>query len=604
MFEHDKDLTHLTTFGIPAECSVYAEFENVRQLTWISRQPEFLNNPVFHMGGGSNLLFTGKYEGLVLRSRIMGKTIYRNPDRGTVTIIAGAGEDWSEFVRWTIDNDLAGLENLIGIPGQVGASAVQNIGAYGVEAGDRIFSVECFDCERREVVRFDNKDCHFGYRDSRFKHEWKGRYYVLRVAFRLEDKTEATTLTYGPLKNLAERLGHTPTIREVADEVESIRNRKLPDPKEIGSAGSFFMNPIVLKSYYDEEILRRNPDVPAYIQEEKIQVGKDIVKVTFAKLNAGWLIEHAGLKGYSEGGAEVYPKQCLVIANLGWASAEAVMKVAKHVQNTVREKYGVWLKPEVNYISSHVEVTVLGSGTSKGVPEIACDCHVCRSTDPHDKRQRASILVKAGGKTLLIDASPDLRLQAVATDLHHVDAVLLTHEHYDHVGGIDDLRPFCGRHNMNIYARPDVCEALKRRLDYAFNPHPYPGVPTFNLHEIHNSPFYVDGVKVTPIEVLHGHKPIVGYRIGDFAYLTDVKTIDERELEKLEGVKVLILNALREREHFAHLNFEEARAIIDIVKPEHCYLTHFSHEAGTHEEIAARFPSNISPAYDGLHFKV
>lgn len=599
MFEFDKDLTPLTTFGIHAECSVYAEYENIRQLTWISRQPEFLNNPVLHIGGGSNLLFTGKYDGLVLRSRVTGKTIYRNNDTGAVTVIAGAGEDWPEFVRWTVENGLGGLENLAAIPGQVGASAVQNIGAYGAEAKDTIFSVECFDCEKREVVTFMNKDCEFGYRDSRFKHDWKGRYFVLRVAFRLSDNTFATNLTYGSLKDFAERLGHTPSISEVLKEVEEVRAAKLPDPKELGSAGSFFKNPVVFKSYYEEEILRRNPDVPCYHLAKKDDHEPDRVKIP-----AGWLIEHAGLKGYRIGGAEVYPKQCLVIVNRDHATAEEVVRLADHVRETVREKFGVWISPEVNYISTRVEVTVLGSGTSKGVPEIGCDCHVCRSGDSHDKRRRASVLVKAGGKTLLIDASPDLRMQAIDADLHHIDALLLTHEHYDHVGGIDDLRPFCTEGDVRIFARPDVCAALRRRLDYAFKEHPYPGVPRFDLHEIGTYPFEIDGVKIIPIEVMHGKLPIAGYRIGDFAYLTDVKTIDETELDKLEGVKVLILNALRERPHFAHLNFEEALALIDRIHPERCYLTHFSHEAGTHAEIADRLPEGIEPTYDGLHIVV
>ncbi len=593
MFEYDKDLTALTTFGVPASCSVFAEYENVRQLTWISRRPEFLDNPVLHIGGGSNLLFTDKFEGLVLRSAVKGKTIYKNKDTGAVTVIAGAGEDWPEFVRWTIENGLGGLENLTDIPGQVGASAVQNIGAYGVEAKDTIFSVECFDCERREGVRFTNEDCRFGYRDSRFKHEWKGRYYVLRVAFRLVEDTEARSLSYGSLKDLEQRLGHRPSIAEVAQEIHDIRAAKLPDPKEIGSAGSFFKNPVILKNYYEDEVLFRCPEVPHYPVDEH-----------FVKLPAGWLIEHAGLKGFSIGGAEVYPNQCLVIVNKGGATAEDVMAVAAHVRDTVREKFGVWLSPEVNYVSADVEVTVLGSGTSKGVPEIACDCHVCRSEDPHDKRGRASIVVRSQGVTLLIDASPDLRLQAVRADLHSIDALLVTHEHYDHVGGIDDLRPFCVHGNLEIYARPDVCNALRRRLDYAFRDHLYPGVPKLELNEVGDYPFYINGLKIIPIEVHHGKLPIYGYRIGDFAYLTDVKRIEEDELEKLKGVKVLILNALRNREHFAHLNFKEAEELVAKIKPEKCYFTHFSHEAGTHEEIASRLPEGIAPAYDGLRFTV
>ncbi len=593
LFRYDKDLTSLTTFGVKASCSVFAEYKNVRELTWISRQKEYLDNQVLHIGGGSNLLFTGHYDGLVLRSAIMGKNIYRNHDTGAVTLIVGAGEDWPELVRWSVAEGLAGLENLAGIPGQAGASAVQNIGAYGVEAKDVIFSVECFDCEKREVVTFFNRDCNFGYRDSRFKHEWKGRYYVLRVALRLTESDTAAHLEYGPLKDMAERLGHAPSPSEVAREIESIRDAKLPDPKVTGSAGSFFKNPVIRKNYFEEEVLSRNPEVPFYPVNDH-----------YVKVPAGWLIEHAGLKGERIGGAEVYPRQCLVIANTGNATAQDVIALAHRVTETVEARFGIHLSREVNYISSDIEVTILGSGTSKGIPEIACDCHVCRSEDPRDKRDRASALVQAGGTTILIDASPDLRLQAVRAHLHHIDALIITHEHYDHVGGIDDLRPFCEHGDLRIFARPDVCEALKRRLDYAFAEHPYPGVPSLKLIPIENRPFYIDGVKIIPIESTHGNKQIYGYRIGDFAYMTDVKTIEERELDKLTGVKTLVLNALRERPHFSHLNFREALELIEKIEPQTTYLTHFSHEAGTHVEIQNRLPSNIHPAYDGLRFIV
>lgn len=593
MFEFDKDLTPLTTFGIPASAAIFAEYKSLRELTWISRQPEFLNNPVFHMGGGSNLLFTGRYNGLVLRSAIKERTIYRNPSSGKVFMIAGAGEDWPELVKWTVEQGLGGLENLAAIPGQAGASAVQNIGAYGVEASDRIFNVECFDIEKRDVVTFSNEECAFGYRDSKFKHEWKGRYIVLRVAFQLTENPEAATLTYGPLRELADRLGHHPTVAEVAEEVECIRSQKLPDPAETGSAGSFFTNPVVHEVYYKESVLRRCPDVPCY------PAGDGLVKIP-----AGWLIEHAGLKGYKIGGAEVYPKQCLVIANRGDATAGDVVALADHVCRTVREKFGVRLYPEVNYISTEVKVTFLGSGPSKGIPEIGCDCHVCRSTDPHDRRLRASVLVEAGGKTILIDASPDLREQSLRADLSRLDAVLLTHEHYDHVGGLDDLRPLCNPHDAEIYALPNVCAALRRRLDYCFTTQPYPGVPSFYLHEVDDRPFMVDGVKIIPIKANHGKLPVLGFRIGDFAYLTDVKTIDDVEIDKLEGIRLLVLNTLRERSHFAHLNFDEAEQLIARIGNPETYLTHFCHEAGTHAELTQRFNEHIHPAYDGLTLTV
>ncbi len=592
MFEYDKDITSLTTFGIPAKARIFAEYDSLKQLERISRSPEFLDNEVFHMGGGSNLLFVNDFDGLLLHSAIRGIVRYdKNED--TVFAIAGAGEKWTDFVNWCVDEGLAGVENLAGIPGEVGAAPVQNVGAYGAEAKDVIHHVECFDSHTRKVVTFTNEECRFGYRDSMFKHEGKGRYFVLRVSFRLKNSSKASNLTYGPLKALAERIGHTPTIREVADEVTAIRNAKLPDPAVIGSAGSFFKNPVVTKYFYEEGIKALSPDVPCYPAGEH-----------HVKLAAGWLIEHAGLKGKRIGGAEVYPNQCLVIANEGGASAEDVVNLSELIIDTVRRKYAVILEPEVNFIDTRITVTILGSGTSKGVPEVGCACRICRSESPLDKRQRASALVRTHGLNLLLDVSPDFRAQALQNNIYRLDAALITHSHYDHVGGIDDLRPFCGQQDLSIYLKKDVSDDLHKRLDYCFRPHPYPGVPKFDLHEVSTQPFYINGLKIIPITVMHGKLPILGYRIGDFAYITDAKTIPEEEMVKLRGLKALVLNALRDREHFAHLSFSEALELIDRLKPEQAYLTHFNHEAGLHTEIEKRLPDNVHPAYDGLTFTV
>ncbi len=592
-FLQDFDLTPLTTFGIHAKARLFAEYASVRELTWISRQPEFLENEVLHIGGGSNLLFLSDFNGLVLHSRILERTIYRK-DADTVFAIAGAGENWAEFVAWTIDQGLAGLENLSGIPGNVGASPVQNVGAYGVEAADVIHSVEVFDLESRTTKRLYPKDCGFGYRDSRFKHEWKGKYVVVRVSFRLSPSDMAANVEYGSLKGLSERLGHHPSPAEVAAEVIRIRDSKLPDPREIGSAGSFFKNPIVHRYFYEQEMCRERKDIPKY----DIKDDPDHVKVP-----AGWLIEHAGMKGFRKGGAEVYPKQCLVIANVDHATARDVADVAEAVIHAVRRDFGVQLHPEVNYIDSRMTVTVLGSGTSKGVPEIGCKCRVCMSKDPFDKRLRASVLVKAAGQTILIDASPDFRQQALRQDLAYVDAVLITHSHYDHVGGIDDLRPLCGSHEgpLPLYVSEDVEMDLRSRLDYCFREHLYPGVPTFSLERVsQESVLDINGLKVVPIRVMHGKLPIFGYRIGSFAYVTDAKSIPEEEMWKLENLDVLIVNALRDREHFAHFSVGEALDLIEQVRPKEAYLTHFNHEFGLHHEREATLPPNVHPAYDGL----
>lgn len=591
--QENFDLTPLTTFGIPVKARYYAEYGSVRELEQIMRTPEYQQSEVLHIGGGSNLLFIKDFDGLVLRSAIKGITIYRK-NADTVYAIAGAGEDWDAFVQRTIAEGLTGLENLSGIPGQCGASAVQNVGAYGVEASDTLFTVECYDRLAHGVVKFNNEDCRFGYRDSRFKHEWRGRYYVLRVSFRLKPSRVAEHVDYGALKGLADRLGHAPTPAEVAREVVSIRNAKLPDPKEIGSAGSFFKNPVLPYAYYRDHILVRNPDVPCY------RVADGVVKIP-----AGWLIEHAGLKGCTIGGAEVYPKQCLIIVNKdGKATGASVAALAEHVRRTVQERYGVILRPEVNYIDTSVHVEVLGSGTSKGVPEPACTCRACRSADPRDKRLRASVLVLTHGLTLLIDASPDFRQQALRSGIDYVDGALITHQHYDHVGGIDDLRAYCMTGPVPMYMLPSVAGDLRKRLDYCFRPHPYPGIPQLGLHEVGDEPFYFRGLKIIPIHVNHATLPILGYRIGPFAYITDAKTVPEEEIEKLQGVKLLIVNALRETEHFSHFNVQEALEFISKIKPEQAFLTHICHDMPPHAEAEKLLPPNVHLAYDGLRLSV
>lgn len=588
-FEKDKDITPLTTFGIPTKAKLFAEYSSVKQLTLISRSPEYLDNEVLHIGGGSNLLFLHDFDGLVLHSAIKGIKRY-DKDSATVYAIVGAGEKWTDFVDWCLREGLAGAENLAGIPGEVGAAPVQNVGAYGVEAKDIIHSVECFDTVSRQVVTLKNNECDFKYRDSRFKHEWKGRYYIIRVSFKLSPTDQATNLEYGPLATLEQRLGYRPDIKQVASEVIKIRNSKLPDPEIIGSAGSFFTNPIVNKYFFEEQMRALDPDIHFFkVDDHRV------------KVPAGWLIEHCGLKGKQIGGAVVYPDNCLVIANKGNATADDVKQLANLVIDEVLRRYAVVLKPEVNFIDTEMEISILGSGTSKGVPEVACSCRVCSSPSPFDKRLRASALVKTHGMNILIDVSPDFRYQALREGLLNVDAVLLTHSHYDHVGGIDDLRPFCAYHDVPIYLQKDVNRDLHNRLDYCFRPVHYPGVPTFEMHEIDNVAFYINGLKVIPVRVMHGSLPILGYRIGDFAYITDCKTLPEEELEKLEGLKVLVINSLRyHKEHFAHMTVEEAVNLIQQIKPEEAYLTHFNHEVGLHAELEHNLPPHIHPCYDGL----
>jgi len=585
--EYNKDITHLTTFGIPIKAAIYAEYDSDKELLNLSRTTEFIDNEVLHIGGGSNLLFLNSFKGLVLHSAIKGIKEYAK-DSDTVFVIAGAGEKWTDLVNWCLDRNIAGLENLAGIPGEVGASVVQNVGAYGAEAGDFIHTVECFDISTRKILTIAAKECHFGYRDSVFKHAAKGKLIILRVSYRLRRGEDARNFSYASLKAFAEDLGHFPSIKELANEVVRLRDSKLPNPVCIGSAGSFFKNPIVSNYYFQEEIKPRGNDIPIYAAGE----GR-------SKLSAAWLIDHAGLKGFKIGGAEVWEKQPLVIANSGNATADDVVSLAGYIVNTVKMKFGVELEPEVNFIDSSIKVTILGSGTSKGIPEIGCTCHTCTSTDPRDKRLRASILVETHGLRILIDASPDLRQQALRNDISRLDAVLLTHQHYDHVGGIDDLRPFCAAHDVPVYANAQTVQDLHNRIDYCFRQNPYPGVPKLDLQTIANIPFLIDGLKIIPIEVMHGKLPIFGYRIGDFAYVTDAKTIEDTEKDKLKNLDVLILNCLRiNQEHFAHFIFPEALALIDELKPKRCYLTHACHMLGRHEEVSHLLPSGVEFAYD------
>lgn len=250
-----------------------------------------------------------------------------------------------------------------------------------------------------------------------------------------------------------------------------------------------------------------------------------------------------------------------------------------------------------------MRLTFLGTGTSTGNPEIGCQCEVCQSRDPRDWRLRTSALVEVDGKSLLIDCGPDFRWQMIRNGISHLDAILLTHEHYDHVGGLDDVRPMCREHGMEIYAERNVIEAIRTRLPYVFREHRYPGVPNLLMREIDLSPFEVAGVRVIPIRVMHAKLPILGFRIGDLAYMTDIKSLPETEFPKLEGVRVLVLDALRELPHLSHESLGEALALAERIAPEETYFVHMSHRIGLHAEIEHRLPPHTYYAYDGLRLE-
>ncbi|WP_099464018.1 MBL fold metallo-hydrolase [Parabacteroides provencensis] len=249
-----------------------------------------------------------------------------------------------------------------------------------------------------------------------------------------------------------------------------------------------------------------------------------------------------------------------------------------------------------------MKITFLGTGTSTGVPEIGCQCEVCTSKDPRDWRLRTSVLVETGGKTILLDCGPDFRWQMITNKTYHLDAVLISHEHYDHVGGLDDLRPFCRVRGVDIYAEDYVAEAIETRIPYAFRIHKYPGVPNLELHRIGMEPFEAAGLSVIPIRVMHGRLPILGYRIGNMAYLTDLKYLPEEEYAKLEGLDMLIIMALRKEDqpHPTHETLGEALVNIARIAPKESYLIHMGHRIGLHAVVEKELPPHVHLAYDGL----
>ncbi len=255
-----------------------------------------------------------------------------------------------------------------------------------------------------------------------------------------------------------------------------------------------------------------------------------------------------------------------------------------------------------------MKLTFLGTGTSQGVPVIGCRCAVCTSADRRDRRLRTSAMVETRGVRLVIDAGPDFRYQMLRTGVRHVDGILLTHEHKDHIGGLDDVRAFNfvdyppTVHRVDIYAAPRTAACVRKDFDYAFAQDKYRGVPEIALHEIDTErPFTVGGVEIVPVSGHHSERfTVTGYRIGRMAYLTDFKTIEDREVEKLRGVELLVVNALRFKEHYSHFNVAEALELIRRVGPREAYLTHMSHDIGLHAETEPTLPAGVRMAYDTL----
>jgi phosphoribosyl 1,2-cyclic phosphate phosphodiesterase len=250
-----------------------------------------------------------------------------------------------------------------------------------------------------------------------------------------------------------------------------------------------------------------------------------------------------------------------------------------------------------------LKITFLGTGTSQGVPLIACDCQVCQSDDPRDKRLRSSVMIEDNGTSIIIDAGPDFRQQMLREEVRKVDALLITHGHKDHIGGLDDIRAFnyISGKPVDVYASATTNTDIRRDLYYVFRENKYPGIPKINLIDVkENNQFKIRDIEVMPIKVSHHFLDILGFRIGDFTYITDCRTLPASSIEKVMNTKVLVINALRKREHISHLNLSQALEIIDMTKAKKAYITHISHQMGKHDVVSRELPGNVELAYDGL----
>ena len=321
------------TFGIDAKCSRFLEFEDDDEALEVAGILRKSQTPYIIIGGGSNLLLTRDFEGIVVRSAIKGHYFedgYR--------MICGSGETFDDMVATSIEAGYYGLENLSLIPGDVGASAVQNIGAYGVEAKDLILCVWAIEIATGKPCMWGNEECEYGYRQSRFKKDWKNRYLITSVTYGLS-RTFKPHLDYGNIRAELERKGITePTAQQLRQTIIDIRNAKLPDPKVTGNAGSFFMNPVVSRSQF-EQLLAQFPEMPHYYVDSDHE-----------KIPAGWMIDQCGWKGRSLGRAGVHPKQALVLVNLGGATGNEIVALCEAIRHDVKEKFGIDIHPEVNIV--------------------------------------------------------------------------------------------------------------------------------------------------------------------------------------------------------------------------------------------------------------
>lgn len=326
-------LKEYNTFGIDVKCKYFVEVDCEAELLEFVSQYEWDPHEMLILGGGSNFLFTEDFEGTVFYPSMKGIHVI-DEDETSVLVRVGAGEEWDFFVNWAVEHGFGGVENLSWIPGHVGAAPVQNVGAYGMEAGDTIYQVEAIQLKKAELLTIDASACRFAYRDSIFKREWKNQFLITQVVFRLSKQPELR-LDYGSIRNELLDLGGEYSLKKIRQAIINIRKEKLPDVKEWPSAGSFFKNPVIPRSLA-ECLLKDYPGLPVYaIDNEQ------------CKLAAGWMIEQCGWRGKNLGKAGVYPRQALVLVNRGGADGTDISRLANEIKKSVFMKFNVWLEPEV-----------------------------------------------------------------------------------------------------------------------------------------------------------------------------------------------------------------------------------------------------------------
>ncbi len=333
-FQSNFQLKEYNTFGISALAKEFVAVSNVTELASVLKN----NQDIFVLGGGSNMLLTQNIEKLVVHINFKGIEIVKE-DENFASVKAQAGENWHEFVLYCIEHNFGGIENLSLIPGNVGTTPIQNIGAYGVEIKDTFDSCTAMKIDTQNIESFNKATCNFGYRESIFKNELKNQYIITDVTFKLTKKNHKINTSYGAIDAELEKDNITnPTLRQISNAVIAIRQSKLPNPKELGNSGSFFKNPIILKADYDK-IKQNNPEMPHYVVSE-----------TEVKVPAGWLIEQAGFKGKRFGDAGIHKNQALVLVNYGNATGQEILTVSKDIQQTIFYKFGIHIEAEVNVI--------------------------------------------------------------------------------------------------------------------------------------------------------------------------------------------------------------------------------------------------------------